>query len=121
MKTLKISSSKKDILSMADLSTNEIGLILMLAGKLKHEQRRGKSRPFLRGKTLGMIFQKPSTRTRVSFEVGMYQLGGDALYLGANDIQLSRGETIEDTATVLSRYLDAIMIRTFAQADVEEL
>ena len=121
MKTLKISSSKKDILSMADLSTNEIGLILMLAGKLKREQRRGKSRPFLRGKTLGMIFQKPSTRTRVSFEVGMYQLGGDAVYLGASDIQLSRGETIEDTAKTLSLYLDCIMARVYNHKDVQTL
>lgn len=121
MKTLKISSSKKDILSMADLSTNEIGLILMLAGKLKREQRRGKSRPFLRGKILGMIFQKPSTRTRVSFEVGMYQLGGDAVYLGASDIQLSRGETIEDTAKTLSLYLDCIMARVYNHKDVQTL
>src|ERR671914_1192536 len=121
MKTLKISSSKKDILSMADLSTNEIGLILMLAGKLKHEQKRGKFRQLLRGKTLGMIFQKPSTRTRVSFEVGMYQLGGDAVYLGANDIQLSRGETIEDTAKTLSLYLDCIMARVYNHIDVQRL
>jgi ornithine carbamoyltransferase len=121
MKTLKIFSSKKDILSIADLSTNEIGMILMLAGKLKREQKRGKSRPFLRGKTLGMIFQKPSTRTRVSFEVGMYQLGGDAVYLGANDIQLSRGETIEDTAKTLSLYLDCIMARVYNHKDVQTL
>src|SRR5919106_1302024 len=121
MKTLKISSSKKDILSIADLSTNEIGMILMLAGKLKREQKRGKSRPFLRGKTLGMIFQKPSTRTRVSFEVGMYQLGGDAVYLGASDIQLSRGETIEDTAKTLSLYLDCIMARVYNHKDVQTL
>jgi ornithine carbamoyltransferase len=121
MKTLKISSSKKDILSMADLSTNEIGMILMLAGKLKREQKRGKSQPFLRGKTLGMIFQKPSTRTRVSFEVGMYQLGGDAVYLGASDIQLSRGETIEDTAKTLSLYLDCIMARVYNHKDVQTL
>jgi ornithine carbamoyltransferase len=121
MKTLKIFSSKKDILSIADLSTNEIGMILMLAGKLKREQKRGKSRPFLRGKTLGMIFQKPSTRTRVSFEVGMYQLGGDAVYLGTNDIQLSRGETIEDTAKTLSLYLDCIMARVYNHKDVQTL
>src|ERR687894_451962 len=121
MKTLKISSSKKDILSIADLSTNEIDVILMLAEKLKHEQKRGKSRPFLQGKTLGMIFQKPSTRTRVSFEVGMYQLGGDAVYLGANDIQLSRGETIEDTAKTLSLYLDCIMARVYNHIDVQRL
>jgi ornithine carbamoyltransferase len=121
MKTLKISSSKKDILSIADLSTNEIDVILMLAEKLKHEQKRGKSRPFLQGKTLGMIFQKPSTRTRVSFEVGMYQLGGDAVYLGANDIQLSRGETIEDTAKTLSLYLDCIMARVYNHKDIQTL
>ncbi len=119
MKTLKISSSKKDILSIADLSTSEIDRILMLAGKLKREQKKGKSRPFLRGKTLGMIFQKPSTRTRVSFEVGMYQLGGDAIYLGANDIQLSRGETIEDTAKTLSLYLDCIMARVYNHKDIQ--
>ena len=121
MKTLNISSSKKDILSIADLSTNEIDVILMLAEKLKHEQKRGKSRPFLQGKTLGMIFQKPSTRTRVSFEVGMYQLGGDAVYLGANDIQLSRGETIEDTAKTLSLYLDCIMARVYNHKDIQTL
>jgi ornithine carbamoyltransferase len=121
MKTLKTSLSKKDILSIADLSTNEISMILMLAGKLKREQKRGKSRPFLRGKTLGMIFQKPSTRTRVSFEVGMYQLGGGAVYLGANDIQLSRGETIEDTAKTLSLYLDCIMARVFNHKDLQTL
>jgi ornithine carbamoyltransferase len=121
MKTLKTSLSKKDILSIADLSTNEISMILMLAGKLKREQKSGKSRPFLRGKTLGMIFQKPSTRTRVSFEVGMYQLGGGAVYLGANDIQLSRGETIEDTAKTLSLYLDCIMARVYNHKDLQTL
>src|ERR671923_151900 len=119
MKTLKISSSKKDILSIADLSKSEIDRILMLAGKLKREQKKGKSRPFLRGKTLGMIFQKPSTRTRVSFEVGMYQLGGDAIYLGANDIQLSRGETIEDTAKTLSLFLDCILARVYNHEDIQ--
>jgi ornithine carbamoyltransferase len=122
MKTLKTSSSNKDILSIADLSTHEIHLILMLAGKLKREQKKsGKSRPFLRGKTLGMIFQKPSTRTRASFEVGMYQLGGDAVYLSASDIQLSRGETIEDTAKTLSLYLDCIMARVYDHKDVQTL
>jgi ornithine carbamoyltransferase len=121
MKTLKTSLSKKDILSIADLSTNEISMILMLAGKLKREQKSGKSRPFLRGKMLGMIFQKPSTRTRVSFEVGMYQLGGGAVYLGANDIQLSRGETIEDTAKTLSLYLDCVMARVYNHNDVQTL
>src|ERR671922_1992604 len=120
MKTLKTSLSKKDIISIADLSTHEISLILMLAAKLKREQKKsGKSRPFLRGKTLGMIFQKPSTRTRVSFEVGMYQLGGDAIYLGANDIQLSRGETIEDTAKTLSLFLDCILARVYNHEDIQ--
>jgi ornithine carbamoyltransferase len=122
MKTLKTSLSKKNILSIADLSTQEIHLILVLAGKLKREQKMsGKSGSFLRGKTLGMIFQKPSTRTRVSFEVGMYQLGGDAVYLSANDIQLSRGETIEDTAKTLSLYLDCIMARVYDHKDVQTL
>ena len=121
MKTLKISLSKKDILSISDLSTKEINTILMLASKLKREQKSGKARPLLRGKMLGMIFQKPSTRTRVSFEVGMFQLGGDAVYLGANDIQLSRGETIEDTAKTLSLYLDCIMARVYNHIDIQRL
>jgi ornithine carbamoyltransferase len=121
MKTLKTSLSKKDVLSLADLSTGEINLILKLAGRLKKEQKAGKSRPVLRGKTLGMIFQKPSTRTRVSFEVGMCQLGGDAVYLSANDIQLARGETIEDTAKTLSLYLDCIMARVFDHTDIQKL
>jgi ornithine carbamoyltransferase len=122
MKTLKTSSSKKDILSIADLSTHEINLILTFAGNLKREQKKsGKCRPFLRGKTLGMMFQKPSTRTRVSFEVGMYQLGGDAVYLNASDIQLSRGETIEDTAKTLSLYLDCLMARVYDHKDVQTL
>lgn len=121
MKTLKTSLSKKDILSIADLSANEIHLILKVAARLKKEQKSGKSRQLLRGKTLGMIFQKPSTRTRVSFEVGMYQLGGDAVYLSANDIQLARGETIEDTAKTLSLYLDCIMARVYDHTDVQKL
>jgi ornithine carbamoyltransferase len=121
MKTLKISLSKKDILSIADLSANEIHLILKVAARLKKEQKSGKSQQLLRGKTLGMIFQKPSTRTRVSFEVGMYQLGGDAVYLSANDIQLARGETIEDTAKTLSLYLDCIMARVYDHTDVQKL
>src|ERR671939_1131274 len=121
MMTLKTSLSKKDVLSIADLSANEISLILSTASKLKREQKSGKARPLLRGKTLGMIFQKPSTRTRVSFEVGMYQLGGDAVYLGANDIQLSRGETVEDTAKTLSLYLDCIMARVYDHKDVQRL
>jgi ornithine carbamoyltransferase len=121
MKTLKTSLSKKDVLSIADLSAHEINLILTLASKLKREQKSGKARPLLRGKTLGMIFQKPSTRTRVSFEVGMYQLGGDAVYLSASDIQLSRGETIEDTAKTLSLYLDCLMARVYDHKDVQTL
>lgn len=121
MKTLKTSSSKRDLLSMHDLSGRDIDAILKLASKLKQEQKGGRARPLLRGKTLGMIFQKPSTRTRVSFEVGMYQLGGDAVYLGASDIQIARGETIEDTARTLSGYLDCIMARVYDHADVQKL
>jgi ornithine carbamoyltransferase len=102
--------------SRADLET-----VLELAGELKELQRRREPHMLLPGRALGMVFQKPSTRTRVSFEVGIAQLGGFALHLAAQDLQLGRGETIKDTATVLSRYLDGIMIRTFAQADVEEL
>lgn len=94
---------------------------MALAGKLKREQKGGQARPLLRGKTLGMIFQKPSTRTRVSFEVGMYRLGGDAVYLSASDIQLSRGETIEDTAKTLSLYLDCIMARVYDHKDLQTL
>ncbi|MHB8172059.1 MAG: ornithine carbamoyltransferase [Thermincolia bacterium] len=111
----------KDLLSLHRLTSEEIMEILKVAGELKEQQKRGVPHPILQGKTLGMIFAKSSTRTRVSFEVGMYQLGGNALFLSSNDIQLGRGETIADTAKVLSRYLDGIMIRTFAQADVEEL
>ncbi len=121
MKISKTSLSKKDILSIADLSVEEINLILMAACKLKSEQKKGKFQPILRGKTLGMIFQKPSTRTRVSFEVGMYQLGGEVVNLSNNDIQLSRGETIEDTAKTLSLYLDCIMARVYDHHDVETL
>jgi ornithine carbamoyltransferase len=106
---------------VADWSREELLQVLDLADELKRKQRAGEEHRLLPGRTLGMIFQKPSTRTRVSFEVGIYQLGGTALYLSAGDLQLGRGETIKDTAVVLSRYLDAIMIRTFAQADVEEL
>ncbi len=118
---MKTSLNKKDILSIADLSAREINSILMLAGKLKRDKKSGKTKPLLRGKTLGMIFQKPSTRTRVSFEVGMYQLGGDAVYLSASDIQLSRGETIQDTAKTLSLYLDCIIARVYDHKDVQTL
>jgi ornithine carbamoyltransferase len=106
---------------VADWSREELLEVLDLAGELKRLQQAREEHHLLPGRTLGMIFQKPSTRTRVSFEVGIYQLGGTALYLSAGDLQLGRGETIKDTATVLSRYLDAIMIRTYAQSDVEEL
>jgi len=106
---------------VADWSRDELLEVLDLADDLKRRQQAREEHHLLPGRTLGMIFQKPSTRTRVSFEVGIYQLGGTALYLAAGDLQLGRGETIKDTAVVLSRYLDAIMIRTFAQSDVEEL
>jgi len=106
---------------VADWSTDELLEVLDLAGELKRLQESREEHHLLPGRTLGMIFQKPSTRTRVSFEVGIYQLGGMGLYLSAGDLQLGRGETIKDTAVVLSRYLDAIMIRTFKQSDVEEL
>src|SRR5438067_5020849 len=106
---------------VADWAREDLLEVLDLADELKRRRQAGDEHHLLPGRTLGMIFQKPSTRTRVSFEVGMYQLGGVGLYLAAGDLQLGRGETIRDTATVLSRYLDAIMIRTFAQSDVEEL
>jgi ornithine carbamoyltransferase len=106
---------------VADWSRDELLQVLDLADELKRQQQAREEHRLLPGRTLGMIFQKPSTRTRVSFEVGIYQLGGTGLYLSAGDLQLGRGETIRDTAVVLSRYLDAIMIRTFAQSDVEEL
>jgi ornithine carbamoyltransferase len=106
---------------VSDWSADELLQVLDLADRLKELQREREEHRLLPGRTLGMIFQKPSTRTRVSFEVGIWQLGGIGLYLSAADLQLGRGETIRDTAVVLSRYLDAIMIRTFAQQDVEEL
>lgn len=109
------------LLKLSDLSSEEIVEILNLADQLKYEQKNGIEHPLLKGKTLGMIFQKSSTRTRVSFEVGMYQLGGNALFLSSRDLQIGRGEPVQDTARVLSRYLDGIMIRTFAQSEVEDL
>ena len=111
----------RDFTRVADWSGSELERVLDLADQLKEQQKRREQHHLLPGRTLGMIFQKPSTRTRVSFEVGIAQLGGTGLYLSAGDLQLGRGETLKDTATVLSRYLDAIMIRTFAQEDVEEL
>ena len=111
----------KDLLSIHDLSTDEVAEILDCAEKLKVMQKAGIEHKILAGKTLGMIFEKSSTRTRVSFEVGIFQLGGTGLFLSSKDLQLGRGEPIKDTARVLARYLDGIMIRTFEQAKVEEL
>ena len=111
----------KHLLKISDLSVDEFNALISLTEKLKNETKKGISHKLLAGKTLGMIFAKSSTRTRVSFEVGMYQLGGMPLFLSSSDIQLGRGESIYDTANVLSRYLDGIMIRTFLQSDVEQL
>ena len=111
----------KHLLKLLDLSTEEIIDILNLADQLKYEQKHGIPHNILKGQTLGMIFQKSSTRTRVSFETGMYQLGGQALFLSSRDLQIGRGEPVQDTARVLSRYLSGIMIRTFAQKEVEDL
>ena len=110
----------KDLLDVAAVPKSEMEALLALASDLKDKQRRGIPHPLLQGKTLGLLFQKPSTRTRVSFEAGMNQLGGHALVLPMADIQLSRGESIADTARVLSRYLDGIVIRTYDHATVEE-
>ncbi|MBO6178834.1 MAG: ornithine carbamoyltransferase [Selenomonadaceae bacterium] len=111
----------KDMLSIHELSVDEVEEILRLAAELKSMQKAGVPHEWLKGKSLGMIFEKSSTRTRVSFEVGMYQLGGQALFLSNRDLQLGRGEPIKDTARVLSRYLDGIMIRTFGHERAEEL
>ena len=111
----------KHLLKLMDLSEQEINEILDTADKLKYEKKNGIKHHILEGKTLGMIFEKSSTRTRVSFEVGMYDLGGTALFLSSRDLQIGRGEPVQDTARVLSRYLDGIMIRTFAQEEVESL
>ena len=110
----------KHFLKLADLTKEEIVEILDLADKLKYEKRNGIEHHLLKGKTLGMIFQKSSTRTRVSFEVGMFDLGGSALFLSPRDLQIGRGEVVQDTARVLSRFLDGIMIRTFEQKEVED-
>ena len=111
----------KHLLKLMDLSKQEIIEILNLADQLKYEKKNGIEHHILKGKTLGLIFEKSSTRTRVSFEVGMYDLGGNALFLSSKDLQIGRGEPVQDTARVLSRYLDGIMIRTFAQQEVEDL
>lgn len=109
------------LLKLSDLSREDILAILNLADQLKYERQNGIPHPRLKGKTLGMIFQKSSTRTRVSFETGMYELGGQALFLSDRDLQIGRGEPVQDTARVLSRYLSGIMIRTFEQKEVEDL
>ncbi len=111
----------KHLLKLSDLTAEEIYGIINLADQLKYERKNNIAHPYLQGKKLGMIFSKSSTRTRVSFEVGMYELGGHALFLSDRDLQIGRGEPIKDTVRVLSRYLDGIMIRTFAQQDVEDL
>ena len=111
----------KHLLKLMDWSKEEILSTLDLADRLKDEKKKGIRHPILEGKTLGMIFEKSSTRTRVSFEVGMYELGGQALFLSSKELQIGRGEPVEDTARVLSRFLDGIMIRTFDQEEVESL
>lgn len=110
----------KHLLKLADLTKDDIYHILNLADQLKYERKNNIHKDYLKGKKLGMIFRKSSTRTRVSFEVGMYELGGTALFLSDRDIQLGRGEPVKDTARVFSRYLDGVMIRTFDQSEVEE-
>src|SRR3989338_5449400 len=111
----------KDFIAISDYTEKEVLTILDVAKKLKKDHHQGRDKPRLRGKVLAMIFQKSSTRTRVSFEAGMTQLGGNALFLSANDLQLGRGETVADTARVLSRYVDGIMARTYAHQDVIDL
>lgn len=111
----------RDFIELTDYSTEEIQYLIDLAVEIKHKHKNGEEYQPLKGKTVGLIFEKSSTRTRVSFEVGTYQLGGHALFLSKNDIQLGRGETIADTAGVMSRYLDGIMIRTFGHDKVVDL
>ncbi|MGI6308969.1 MAG: ornithine carbamoyltransferase [Dethiobacteria bacterium] len=111
----------RDFLSLQDFNAAEIRALLDLAKKLKSRQKKWEPQPLLAGKTLAMIFEKPSTRTRISFEVGIWQLGGSALFLSSQELQMGRGEPIKDTAAVLSRYVDGIMIRTFDHGEVEEL
>ena len=111
----------KHLLKLSDLSAQEITDILNMADQLKYDKKHGIPHRHLEGKSLGMIFEKSSTRTRVSFEVGMHELGGYPLFLSSNDLQIGRGEPVEDTARVLSRFLDGIMIRTFTQKEVEDL
>lgn len=111
----------RHLLKLQDLTREDILSILNLADQLKFERNNGIQKDYLKGKKLGLIFQKASTRTRVSFEAGIYELGGYGLFLSSNDLQIGRGEPVQDTARVLSRYLDGIMIRTFAQQEVEDL
>jgi ornithine carbamoyltransferase len=120
-KELNFNLTGRDFISLHDFTADEIHYLLEVAENLKAKQKAGKPQPLLKGKTLGMIFTKASTRTRVSFEVAMYQLGGNTLFLNEKDIQLGRGESIPDTARVLSRYLDGIMIRTYSHDDVLQL
>src|SRR5215212_674890 len=123
MKTLKTCLSNKNILSLLDVSSNEILSILGLAEELKKEMKRKNkwSSQVLKGKVLGMLFLKPSTRTRVSFEVGMYQMGGNAVYMDSSNIQLARGESVEDTARTLSLYVDCIIARVYDHNDLKKL
>jgi len=121
MKTLKTSLNKKNFLSLNDLDKEEIISILELSKDLKRDLKNGIPSVLLNGRTLAMIFQKPSTRTRLSFETGIVQLGGTAIYLSSNDLQLARGESIEDTARTLSLYVDLIMARVYAHSDIEKL
>jgi ornithine carbamoyltransferase len=121
MKILTTYLNSKDVLSIQDLSSKEILSIIKLASNLKKKLKNGKSRQLLKGKVIGLIFQKPSTRTRVSFETGVFQMGGNTIYLNTNDIQLSRGESIEDTARTLSRYLNCIVARVYAHTDIQKL
>jgi ornithine carbamoyltransferase len=121
MKILTTYLNSKDVLSIQDLSSKEILSIIKLASNLKKQLKNGKSRQLLKGKIIGLIFQKPSTRTRVSFETGVFQMGGNTIYLNTNDIQLSRGESIEDTARTLSRYLNCIVARVYAHTDIQKL
>ncbi|MFL6358762.1 MAG: ornithine carbamoyltransferase [Nitrososphaeraceae archaeon] len=121
MKILRTYLNSKDVLSLQDLSSKEILSIIELASNLKKQLKKGKSQQLLKGKVFGLLFQKPSTRTRVSFETGVFQMGGNTIYLNTNDIQLSRGESIEDTARTLSLYLNCIIARVYAHTDVQKL
>jgi len=120
-KSKKVNFNGRDFLTLADYTQDEINYLLDLADDIKRKKKNGYVYEPLKGKTLGMIFEKSSTRTRVSFEAGIYQLGGTGLFLNTNDLQLGRGEEVADTAKILSGYLDGVMIRTYSQGLVEEL